>query len=182
MKTSWMKTLRMRTTIMIPPAHLDRSWRTFISTKLRQSFLHSCIPHCGFITSITDEEEDTIHCPTANKNELVITSTSGEVKYTVEFSVQALIPRPGVCMEARTELLTPHGILLQHPYMSIFLPTRYLKKQGYEMKNTFSASSVFTSRTSTLLPTISTGMKIAVVLVHVRFENYRFFALARIAT
>lgn len=171
---SWRKTLRMKTTLMIPPANLDHSWRSFVSKKLRDSFLHSCIPHFGFITSITHQPKDAGN--NNQKEDLIITSTSGEVKYTVEFVAQALIPKPGICMEARAELITPHGVLLQHPYMSIFLPERYLKRQGYSLKTTFS-STVFYSPVSTL----SAGMKINVVLVHVRFENNRFFALARLA-
>ena len=170
---SWRKTLRMKTTLMIPPAHLDHSWRSFVSKKLGESFLHSCIPHFGFITSITHPPKDSENI---QEEDLNITSTSGEVKYTVEFIAQAFIPKPGICMEARTELITPHGVLLQHPYMNIFLPERYLKRQGYSLKTTFS-STIFFSPVST----ISSGMKITVVLVHVRFENNRFFSLARLA-
>jgi hypothetical protein len=100
-------------------------------------------------------------------------------------------------LESNIDLINDHGILMIHPYMNIFLPSRYLKRDGFEMTTTF-GSSVYSFRRSLdpsgpgnppetedqepfFYPSIlSLNSSIVVELVRIRFENNRFCAIARL--
>jgi len=193
--TSWLKKILLRTTVMIPPKHLDRSWRLYLSNKLDDMYLHSCLPYCGFITKIDNihQQKDssvivdrTTRGSVVREKDLVISSTKGDVKCIVDFCVWAIVPQRGVCMEAKIGLITMHGIVFHHPYMNIIVPSRYLKSQGYEYKTSFSGANFvhdggsLHNPTPTPMTSFSIGNKLPVVLVHVRFDKSRFYAIARL--
>ena len=187
-RQKWVEFFMLSTNLKIPPSKLDHDWKTFLLETLYQQFLHSCIPRCGYITEIHRID---------NIKDLCVTSILGDVQCRVDFTASALIPRTHTNLESNIDLINDHGILMIHPYMNIFLPSRYLKRDGFEMTTTF-GSSVYSFRRSLdpsgpgnppetedqepfFYPSIlSLNSSIVVELVRIRFENNRFCAIARL--
>ena len=187
-RRKWVEFFMLSTNLKIPPSKLDHDWKTFLLETLCHQFLHSCIPRCGYITEIhgIDRIKD-----------LCVTSIMGDVQCRVDFTASALIPRTHTHLESNIDLINDHGILMIHPYMNIFLPSRYLKRDGFELTTTF-GSSVYSYRrpldshdshdSSTkdqddpfsYPSTLSLNSSIVVELVRIRFENNRFCAIARL--
>jgi len=184
----WVEFFMLSTNLKIPPSKLDHDWKTFLLETLYQQFLHSCIPRCGYITEIHGID---------HIKDLCVTSIMGDVQCRVDFTASALIPRTHTHLESNIDLINDHGILMIHPYMNIFLPSRYLKRDGFELMTTF-GSSVYSYRRSPDPPdirdptetedqdpfcypsTLSLNSSIVVELVRIRFENNRFCAIARL--
>ena len=107
---------------------------------------------------------------------MMITSISGQVRCLVDFYAMALIPQKGTCIQARVDLLSQHGVLLSHPYISILIPVKQMKADGYELRPSFSSSISFVSPNHHVV----NQSILTIQLTHVRFENHNFSALGRI--
>lgn len=156
----------LRAYVTIPPEGLDAGWRQYILHDISSKYKNACLPKCGFITAIRD---------IAHIDDLIITSISGSVRCLVDFYATALFPCAGTRIEARVDLISQHGMLLSHPYVMILIPFRQMILDGYEIRHSFSAVR-FVSPQRTIAP----HNLVSVELTHVRFENHRFSALAKI--
>jgi hypothetical protein len=107
---------------------------------------------------------------------MMITSITGQVRCLVDFYAMALIPQEGTRIQARVDLLSHHGVLLSHPYISILIPAKQMRADGYELRPSFASSITYVSpHHSVIHQSILT-----IELTHVRFENHNFSALGKI--
>lgn len=148
---------RINLKVEVPPAQVDKNWRTSLFLQVCQKFQGRCTREDGYILRIQKIEH--IYDQTIKR-------TNGVVLFFVRVLAECILPKRGDTVGAVVDMIFPHGVFCHHHMLRMMMPIT--KCKDFHLRQEFSTKSLYNPHTHT---TIRKGDTISVVIEDVRFEN-----------
>ena len=158
----------IRASVLLPPEHMDRSWKTHLHDAVERSFVGKCTAEHGYILKVLG-----IHKIVDQS----ITRIDGNIRFNLLIIVRILLPKVGDEINATIEMILPHGIFCFHKMMRMMLPISRCKP--FFLRQDFSNLHLHDPTTGR---TIRKNDTIKVTVADVRFENHLYSCIVDLKT